>query len=162
MFGSLRIAKSRLDSDQRKRYRAAFCASCHAQKEVAGRASSLLTTYDQTVLTLILVGLGRSRSDCPPPRRIGCTALPFRKVLVEELDERSQKLVTALNVKAIEAKLLDDVEDERRLASRVGLRLLRRSAVLSDALVAELGFPRDVFDELPRSQRLAESQSKPT
>lgn len=139
-------------------YRAAFCAGCHALHDLCGRPASLLVNYDQTVLALVLAGLG----DYGDPEGKPCTALPFRTMAVQPLDDRAAALLAALDVGAVRAKLLDDIEDgDRPLAKRVVLRALRRPSEKARAALRRLGFPLSLLDELPRAQAEAERQRDP-
>ncbi|MEM7199673.1 MAG: DUF5685 family protein [Planctomycetota bacterium] len=135
MFGSLRIAKHRLTAADRSAYRAHFCASCHALHAFGGRSTSLLTNYDQTVLTLVLAGL-EGAVEAPWAR---CTAWPLRRVRVQALSPTAARLVAALNVAAVEAKLRDDVRDEGglRLRARLGRRWLRGRMAKAQSCLAE-------------------------
>ena len=154
MFGVLRIARDQLTPEQRELYRAHFCASCHAMREVSGRSTSLLTNYDQTVLALVLGGLeGESR-----PRRSSCTALPLRTVPVQLLSDRSKELLAGLNLAAVEAKLRDNVQDDRSLLARLGLKWLGRPAARVARKLGDRGFPMAVWRWLPERQSRVEAE----
>ncbi len=157
MFGSLRIDRRRLSEDQQALYRASFCASCHAHHDLGGRVSSLLTNYDQTVLTLVAASLSEEVAI-----RLPCTALPWRGVGVRPLSAETQDYLAAVNVLAITAKLRDDQMDEGRLRSRVGLRVLRRQDRLATTALHRQGFPVSIFEELPAQQAAAERATDPS
>jgi hypothetical protein len=159
VFGSLRIAKDLLDEEQRLLYRAAFCAGCHALHDLCGRPASLLTNYDQTVLALVLAGLGGAGE----PERRACTALPFVTVPVQPLGDAAVALLAALDLGAVRAKLIDDVEDgDAPWSKRLALRALRGPQQRARAALRRLGFPVSLLDSLPARQAEAERAPRPT
>ncbi len=155
MFGSLRIDDSLLTQEDRASYRAHFCGTCHAMREFGGRACSLLTNYDETVLTVLVAGL--ERRDGSFERR-SCTALPVKKVGVASIAPDHARFVAAATVAAVGAKLRDDVDDDRSLRARFTLRLLRSRERRAWRTLSECGLSPDVFRSLPRRQQRAELQ----
>ncbi len=154
MFGSLRISKRHISEDARRAHRAAFCASCHALRELGSVKTSLLTNHDQTVLAMLLAALEPERDIEAAP----CTALPWRTITVAPLSKPARQLLAAANVAAVEAKLQDDVLDEGGLLPRVGLRFLGKDRSRARVMLAEIGFPVSLFDELGPRQSAVEAR----
>jgi len=159
LFGFLRLAKKGLSSDHRAAYNAHFCAACHANADFGGRLTSLLTSYDQTFLLLVFSALDEQGGQTPIMRP--CTGLPLRRVAVQPMSPTARPLLAALNVLLVDAKLKDDVEDDGRLRSRVGQRLLSGRSERARQLLQEHGFPLDVIARLGERQRDVESSSRP-
>lgn len=155
VFGSLRISRSRLEWESRDLYRGHFCGACHAMHQFTGRISSLLANYDQTVLGMVLGGLEGSASLVTKP----CTALPFRRVSVIELSERSQAYLAAINLALVEAKLIDDVQDEGRWTRRTARWILARKCRLAADKLGELGYPLAGLTELSGRQSRIEARA---
>ena len=156
MFGHLAIDKARLDDGAQDAWRAAFCGTCHALRESGGRALSLLTGRDVSVLSVVIAAIA-------PPAPIegrACTALPFRTVGVQPLPHRARAYVAAIAVATVASKLADDAQDgDRGLTRRIAARLLRGRGRRALATLTELGFPVSLFVELPTRQASIERSS---
>jgi Zn-finger nucleic acid-binding protein len=116
-----------------------------------GRLASLATSYDITFLHGLLAALQGA-----PVRKLACTALPFRKVAVRELDESGQRWLAAVNFLLLGAKCQDDVADEGSWKGRVGLSVLSGRLAWARQVVAESGFPAEVITGLPERQAAQE------
>lgn len=159
MFGFLRIAKKGLLKSDRALYNAHFCAACHTNAAFGGRLTSLLTSYDQTFLMLVFSALDEHRKEAPVMRP--CTAFPLRRVAVQPTSATAGRLLAALNVSLVDAKLKDDVQDEGRLRSRLASRLLARRSESAREVLQAHDFPVDVIDRLRQRQSDAESSEQP-
>ena len=69
----MRPAGQRLEESERERFRAAYCALCHALKRRYGLPGSLLLNFDLTFLAILLSG-----SQVPPVENRRCIAHPCR------------------------------------------------------------------------------------
>ncbi len=130
-------------------------------REFSGRASSLLTNYDQTVLALVMGGLERATA----VERRPCTAMPLRRVWVVPLSQVSRDYLAALNLVLVEAKLADDLTDEtfgRRWLARSGLRLIRGRARRGADVLREQRFDVDLVHGLVAWQAAAETLPSPS
>lgn len=119
-----------------------------------GRPLALATTYDMAFLHLLMAGLERA-----PLLRKPCTALPFRQVPVRELSPENARWLAALNLLLIEAKMQDDVLDEKPWKGRLGLRVLRPQVAWARQVLGPLA---GTLAELPARQTRAESKEHPT
>lgn len=162
MFGILRISDKRLTAEEREVYKAQFCGSCHALRGYGGLPASLLTNYDQTVLSLCAAALAPADPAAIAPRPLRCTAVPFRRVGVAPLPDPAADAVAALTIAAAGAKLRDDVQDDGRLLSRTALSLLRSRERRAWRTLADQGFPVEVIRGLPRRQTAVESAAVAT
>ena len=149
----LRIARDRLNAEQRDRYHAHFCSGCHALRSHNGLLSSILTNYDQTVLSLVLGGYGSAENfDLLP-----CTAVPIRKVEVQRLSPAASNYLAAVTVALAGAKVEDDVDDEGGLKHKLARRLLADRVLTAQSDLRSHGFPVSILKELPTEQRECES-----
>lgn len=112
-----------------------------------GRAWALATTYEMAFLHLVMAALENAPLEQRP-----CTALPFLKVKVQTLSEKSQAWLRAVNVLLLRAKCEDDVRDEGSLRARLGLKLSRHLDASSRAALEKSGFPLELITDLPRRQ----------
>lgn len=159
MFGFLRLARKGLAKNDRALYNAHFCAACHGLAEFGGRFASFLTNYDHTFLLLVFSALDEDGAKAPERR--ACTAVPFRRVAVQPMSAAARPLLAALNIALIDEKLRDDVADEKRIRSRIGLRLLSSRSTLAHQTLEESGFPLDSIRRLGERQARVEASRQP-
>lgn len=160
MFGFLRLAHNVVSCTDREQYRAHFCAACHVMAESGGPLAALLTNYDQTFLQVVVSALDPQGER--PPQRLPCTAVPFRRVMVQPVSPRMRPILAAINVALIEAKVRDDVADEGSARARVAAAVLSGRAQRAHTLLAAEGFPVDLLTSLPARQLAAEAAAQPS
>lgn len=161
MFGFLRLRKRGLSEADALLYRAQFCGSCHAMRAFGGRPVSLLTNYDQAFLHLVAAAL-ESQGAAPPVEWRGCTAIPFRKVPVQVLTPTTSRAVAALTVALVEAKLRDDLADEKGRLHTFALRLVSGPARQAVDFLRGEGFAVERLETLAERQAAAEADPHPS
>lgn len=129
-----------------------LCAACHGMAGFGGRVSAVLANYDATfwlVVASALCGAG-----APVGRR--CTAVPFRTVSVASAPPRVARVMAAMNVLLLAAKLRDDAADGEGLLRRAAGVALGPWARKARRELRDCGFPVQAIDGLPEAQALVE------
>lgn len=153
MFGTLRVPRGGLSDDERQSYRAHFCTLCHCLDEFEGKLAALATNYDMTFWLLVLAAL---EPEPPPTVSRRCTALPFRQVQVRQLRPESRKLVSALTLALLGAKVEDDRHDGDRPWVQWLFVPFRPSYQRALPGLRQLQFPVDTLETLGQRQRWLE------
>ena len=162
MFGFLRLKKHGLSARDERLYRASYCGTCHGLRECMGLPSTLLTSYDATFLHVIWAALEAHVHPITQVEERRCTVMPLRRVPVQPLSSASRDGLSALAVSVVAAKLRDDVEDERGLAQRIGLALLRSRAEKAERILGEQQFPLPLLRTLGSRQQAVERDPRAT
>ncbi|MCA8977011.1 MAG: hypothetical protein KDC98_19980 [Planctomycetes bacterium] len=154
MFGKLRWSRCGKGEDARRLHKAQLCASCHAMHGFSGRSTSLLANYDQSLLVMVLAAVAGGAIE---ERR--CTALPWRRVGVQDLPPALRVFVAAGNLVLIDAKLRDDIEDGGRCYARLARLVLGRKVRRAERELRRLGFAVELVTALPARQAAVEHAS---
>lgn len=154
VFGILQPSK--LHGLAKENYKASFCGTCHALADVS-LFSSLATSYDLTFLYHVLANLEGAPVTTRP-----CTVRRSRQLPVRLLKAPSQRWLAAVNFLLIEAKLKDDVLDDKKWLSRIGLVAFHRRLAWATKAVSETEFDPSCIKDLPNQQASIEAHSNPS
>ncbi|MBA4688510.1 MAG: hypothetical protein H2184_15265 [Candidatus Galacturonibacter soehngenii] len=121
MFGYVTINKPELKIKEYNRYHAYYCGLCHTLKESHGVLGQMTLTYDMTFLVLLLTSLYESDTTHMQKH---CMVHPVKKhdLFVNEVSNYAADMNIALTYH----HLLDDWNDEKKMNSLVGAKLLKR------------------------------------
>lgn len=121
MFGYVTINKPELKIKEYNRYHAYYCGLCHTLKERHGVLGQMTLTYDMTFLVLLLTSL--YESDTTQMQK-HCMVHPVKKhdLFVNEVSNYAADMNIALTYH----HLLDDWNDEKKMNSLAGAKLLKR------------------------------------
>ena len=159
MFGFLRVPKRGLDASETELYRSHFCAVCHALDSETGKLSSLLTNYDMTFWVLLAAALETGERGPVEQRR--CTAIPWRKVPVQDLGAPTRTALTAITHHLIGSKLEDDALDGERRLLGWAMKAIRRPTAAARQSLHALGLSTAALENLFPSQTEAEQADSP-
>lgn len=151
MFGFLK-PRAGLCCKDRNALQEHLCAACHAMAGFGGRVSAVLANYDATFWLVVASAL------CGAGEAVGrrCTAVPFRTVAVASAPPRVARVMAAMNVLLLAAKLRDDAADGEGLLRRAAGIALGPWAGKARRELRDCGFPVEAIDGLPAAQALVE------
>ena len=115
MFGYVTPLKPELKIREYEVFRSYYCGVCMHIKENFGNLPRLTLNYDMTFLGLLLDGLHK---ESPQIKFQRCMAHPLKnKPMI--ISNKSLEYTAAMNVSLVYYKLLDDVNDDKSLKSKV-------------------------------------------
>ena len=115
MFGYVTPLKPELKIREYEFFRSYYCGVCMHIKENFGNLPRLTLNYDMTFLGLLLDGLHK---ESPQIKFQRCMAHPLKnKPMI--ISNKSLEYTAAMNVSLVYYKLLDDVNDDKSLKSKV-------------------------------------------
>lgn len=120
MFGYVTPLKPELKIREFEVFRSYYCGICMSIKKDFGNIPRMTLNYDMTFLGLLLDSLQDEDVNVEIKR---CMAHPFKKKPIT-LNNKALSYAAAMNVSLIYYKLLDDVEDEKSIKSKVGALLI--------------------------------------
>lgn len=120
MFGYVTPLKPELRIREFEIFRSYYCGICMSIKNDFGNIPRMILNYDMTFLGLLLDSLHDGKIDLQIKR---CMAHPFKKKPIV-LNNKALSYAAAMNVALIYYKLLDDVEDDKSIKSKVGTVIL--------------------------------------
>ena len=147
MFGYVRPALDKLDTENRELYQAAYCGLCHTLGKRYGLAARLFLNYDLTFLAMLL---GRKCS----ASKHRCVVHPIRKRPCA-CQSRALDIAADMSVILVWWQLRDGITDHgfwRGLKFRAALLLLRRA--YSRACIYQSDFDRNARQQLERLNKL--------
>lgn len=159
MFGRLRVSSCQLDQGGAELYQANFCSLCHTLRETSGYVSTLLTNYDSTFWLTVASGLHRTQT---VTEKRACTALPIRRVSVEQHPPQVARSNAALLWLLAQAKAEDDIADEDSFKAKLFSRATAKKTEAARRYLVELGFEVNSILGVPARQSLAEQIAKPS
>ncbi len=112
MFGYVRPFVPEMKVGEYEKYRGAYCGLCRAMGEVTGQLSRLTLSYDFVFLAAVRMVLGDIR---PEFETFRCATHPTKKRLLMKSNE-ALRYTAALSAMLAEAKVRDDLDDERGIA----------------------------------------------
>lgn len=121
MFGYITADPRELPEDERNAYRAAYCGVCRALREKSGVTGRFSLTYETAFLTLVLLDV---YGEGPEIRRERCVAHPL--VSHEYMVHPFVSYAADMNLLLMYYKLLDDWQDDKNAAAKLGADLFRR------------------------------------
>ncbi|MGL5351845.1 MAG: DUF5685 family protein [Clostridium sp.] len=117
MFGYVTPLKQELKIKDFNRFRSYYCGLCFNIKEDFGNIPRMALNYDMTFLALLLDGLSIDEVDFEFKR---CATHPVKKKPTV-IKNKALSYAAAINVALVYYKILDDVEDDKTLSSKLKL-----------------------------------------
>ena len=120
MFGYVTPLKPELKIREYEMFSGYYCGVCMHIKAVFGNIPRLSLNYDMAFLGLLLDGL---HSESPSIEFKRCMAHPLKnKPMI--IRNKSLEYAAAMNVSLVYYKLLDDVNDDNSIRSKLGTTVL--------------------------------------
>lgn len=120
MFGYVIPLKQELKIKDFNRFKSYYCGLCFNIKNDFGNIPRMTLNYDMTFLALLLDGLSKDDVDIQLKR---CAPHPKNKKPVI-INNKALSYAASMNVALVYYKLLDDVEDNKTLTSKLQLAAL--------------------------------------
>lgn len=120
MFGYVMPKENELDANEQAVYRSYYCGLCKSIKRHYGPVSSCFLTYECTFLALLLNAVSEEDSGTAQCHCLHACRDKKRQYCI---DSPSISFAAGVNILLVDAKLKDDITDNRRLKARL-LRLL--------------------------------------
>lgn len=115
MFGYVTPLKDELKVRQFEDFRSYYCGLCQHIKADYGHLPRLTLNYDMTALALLIDGLSPNKAYLKQQR---CLTHPHKKKPMI-INNEALSYAAAMNVALVYYKLLDDVQDDKDLKSKV-------------------------------------------
>lgn len=121
MFGYVNIYKPELKMKDFYKYKAYYCGLCKTLKSKYGRFGQMTLSYDMTFLIILLTSLYESNTVREQDR---CIIHPVKKhdTLYNDITE----YVADMNIALTYYHLLDDWQDEKKIAGLAGAKALKK------------------------------------
>lgn len=117
MFGYVTPLKQELKIKDFNKFRSYYCGLCFHIKEDFGNIPRMALNYDMTFLALLLDGLSPEEVEFDFKR---CAPHPVNKKPII-IKNKALSYAAAINVSLVYYKILDDVEDDNTLSSKLQL-----------------------------------------
>lgn len=122
MFGYVTPCRMELKIKDFEKFKAYYCGLCHSIKNIYGNLPRASLNYDMTFLGVLLDSLENSKCTFSKQR---CMVHPVKKRLVI-LNNKALDYAAYCNVTLAYYKLLDDVQDDKSLMSKLSSSFLKR------------------------------------
>lgn len=120
MFGYVTPLKPELKIREFEIFRSYYCGICMSIKNDFGNIPRMILNYDLTFLGLLLDSLQGEKLNIESKR---CMSQPLKKKPII-LNNKALSYAGAMNVALIYYKLLDDIEDDKSIKSKLGAMVL--------------------------------------
>jgi hypothetical protein len=150
MFGYVTPCKMELKIKDYEKFKAYYCGLCKSIKKHSGNVPRIALNYDMTFLAVLVDSFSK---DIPTYSKESCIRHPFKKRLVLN-DNSCLEYAAFCNTALAYYKLLDNVQDENSLKSRIySLFLKTYIDKAPENLKQHLGFIEQKLNELYSMER---------
>lgn len=122
MFGYVTPCKMELKIKEYEKFKAYYCGLCKSIKKIFGELPRLTINYDMTFLAILLDSLKDEKNTYKKER---CIVHPIKKKIIITSNEAID-YAAFFNISLSYYKLLDNVQDDNSLKSKVTSKFLKR------------------------------------
>ncbi|MDP4089575.1 MAG: DUF5685 family protein [Bacillota bacterium] len=132
MFGYVTPCRMELKVKDFEKFKAYYCGLCHTIKKDYGNIPRMTLNYDMTFLAILLDSLNDKKLES---KRFTCALHPFQKK-IHIINNESLKYAARCNIVLTYYKLIDNINDDNALKSKIASVMLKR--YINDGKLSDL------------------------